>query len=405
MFQTVGSTISGRPFILLAAVGSSALMLIGWAAPAAHSEAKATFSRAGSPDITAVVVVAGLTSGTRYAESPRIANGLRDLEFFLRDETARVPGGRETFVLSFALMAIVEANENGRYDRLIARTVRRLKAAQWDQTQGCEESDPCFGGTGYKPSAPPDLYHTSLAIEALSRAGVPAHDASMQRAVLFVSRCQSFANKRNLLVSLNAAHDRGGFSITPAGLDESNGEQPADDSVQPYGSLTCAGLKSLIYCGVSKEDDRVVAAIDWLRRNYTLVANPGMPDPRCRLYDYWFSLATAMTVLGENVIVDANNVRHDWRRELARVLAAEQQPDGCWLNPLESDSFREAHPAVTTSLALMTLSRIVGPNKQEPRSQHVATAPPRRSRCARLRRLLDCARRPRRIKRGAPTGG
>lgn len=75
----------------------------------------------------------------------------------------------------------------------------------------------------------------------------------------------------------------------------------------------------------------------------------------------------------ENVIVDANNVRHDWRRELARVLTAEQQPDGCWLNPLESENFREAHPAITTGLAIMTLSRIASTEEQKPRKQHVAT--------------------------------
>jgi squalene-hopene/tetraprenyl-beta-curcumene cyclase len=319
----------------------------------------------GSPEIAAVATVAALAARSGYSDSDRIAERLAYLERFLGDDSSLASVRRQTFVVSFGLMALVEANEGGRYDRLIRRTVDRLKAAQWTAARGCADSDPLSGGTGYKPLAEPDLYHTSLAIESLRRAGVPARDPCMARAARFVSRCQSLPSGQSPAAPADAT-DRGGFSIVPASFDRSGDAPFADDSSRPYGSLTCAGVKSLIYCGVPKGDDRVKAALEWLRRNYTLDANPGMSAPRCRLYDYYLSLAAAMVVLGEDSVVDSNNVRHDWRRELQRVLEAEQQSDGSWVNPAEADNLAEAHPLVTTSLAVLTLRRIAVPGPGGP---------------------------------------
>jgi len=339
---------------------------------ASASEPAATFSGKAAPDIVAVVMAAQLTACTGYVDSARVAEGLKRLERILNDDASRMADDRQTFVLSFGLMAIVGAKDFGRYDRLIERTRDRLKAVQWDATGGNAESKSFLGGAGYKSLAPPDLYHTSLAIESLRRAGVPASDPFMQRAIRFVSSCQCLENEGSPAASFGAT-ERGGFSIAPPAPNGSKGKREADDSLPPCGSLTCAGLKSLIYCGVPKEDRRVVAALDWVRRNYTLAANPGMSIPRFRLYDYYLSLSGAMTVFHEDSIVDAKNVRHNWRRELEQVLEAEQQPDGSWLNPAEADTLAEAHPLVTTSLAVMTLRRITG-NAKRPANQYMAAA-------------------------------
>lgn len=329
-----------------------------------------------SPEITAVALVAALAARTAYPESHRIAERLEYLERVLSDDSSLASSDRPCFVMSFGLMALMEANKGGRYDRLIRRTVDRLKAAQWGPARGCEDSDPSSGGTGYKPLAPPDLYHTSLAVEAIRRAGVSARDPYMQRALQFVSRCQDLPNPGRQPVSCEAT-DHGGFSIAPPTLNEWGAEGRSEDSLRPCGSLTCAGLTSLISCGVSKEDCRVKAAFDWLRRNYTLDANPGMASPRCRLYDYYLSLATALTALGEDSIVDDNNVRHNWRRELEQMLQTTQEPDGCWLNPAESEDCSESHPLVTTSLAMMTLCRIAKPQS---RGRWLDQRPPSRNR-------------------------
>ena len=55
--------------------------------------------------------------------------------------------------------------------------------------------------------------------------------------------------------------------------------------LRSYGSMTYAGLKSMIYCGVTPDDPRVKAAVTWAKKHYTLDENPGMAD--AGLYYYY----------------------------------------------------------------------------------------------------------------------
>jgi squalene-hopene/tetraprenyl-beta-curcumene cyclase len=59
---------------------------------------------------------------------------------------------------------------------------------------------------------------------------------------------------------------KGGFTYTPI----------ADDKgTHCYGTMTYAGLLSLIYAEVKADDERVKAAVDWLSRHFTIDENPG----------------------------------------------------------------------------------------------------------------------------------
>jgi hypothetical protein len=44
--------------------------------------------------------------------------------------------------------------------------------------------------------------------------------------------------------------------------------------LRAYGSMTYAGFKSYLYAGLTPEDPRVVAAVDWARTHWTLQENP-----------------------------------------------------------------------------------------------------------------------------------
>ena len=53
----------------------------------------------------------------------------------------------------------------------------------------------------------------------------------------------------------------------------------AFDKAEPpraYGSMTYAGMQSLIYANVDKNDPRVKLALKWLENSYNLDENPGM---------------------------------------------------------------------------------------------------------------------------------
>ena len=81
------------------------------------------------------------------------------------------------------------------------------------------------------------------------------------------------------------AGNDGGFIYSPSdGGASPAGEYTGADGkkfLRSYGSMTYAGLKSLIYAGLTKDDSRVKAAWEWISKNWTLDENPGfrLSDP------------------------------------------------------------------------------------------------------------------------------
>ena len=116
--------------------------------------------------------------------------------------------------------------------------------------------------------------------------------------------------------------------------------------------MTYAGLKSMIYAGVSSEDPRVLAAMNWLRRNYTFKENPGMGE--AGLYYYLHTAAKALDALGNDEFVDADGVSHEWRKDLTTVILSTQQSNGSWVN--DNPRWLEGDANLVTSYALLALS-------------------------------------------------
>jgi len=119
--------------------------------------------------------------------------------------------------------------------------------------------------------------------------------------------------------------------------------------------MTYAGIKSLIYCGVSKDDPRIKKAYEWIRKNYTVDANPGMPEVRGHwgLYYYYHTMAKCLDTLGRDEIEDARGKKHDWRADITGALAKRQRDDGSWLGVKH---WMEDDPILVTGYALMALS-------------------------------------------------
>ena len=128
----------------------------------------------------------------------------------------------------------------------------------------------------------------------------------------------------------------------------------ADDG-EGDGSMTYAGFKSMLYAGLSKDDRRVRAALDWIGRHWTLDHNPNMPERQSQegLFYYYHVFGRALQAWGEDVVQDHAKRDHDWRHELVTKLAAIQREDGSWVN--EADRWMEGHPALTTAYAMLAL--------------------------------------------------
>src|SRR5439155_15704891 len=190
-------------------------------------------------------------------------------------------------------------------------------------------------------------------VEALLAAGLDKDDPAVKKALEFLSRCQNLPGEHNPLAFAKkvAEGDLGGFTYVPDPKD--NRDATAGGGLRSLGGMTYGGLKSFLYAGVSKDDPRVKAAIDWIRKDYTLDENPGLGQKG--LYYYYHVFAKAMDALGENPFADAKGTKHAWKRELFNALAKRQQADGSWRNAGDQ-TFGEADPNLATAFAVLSLS-------------------------------------------------
>ena len=112
----------------------------------------------------------------------------------------------------------------------------------------------------------------------------------------------------------------------------------------------------MIYCGVTKDDPRVAKALEWIRNNYSVEKNPGMPEVRSQwgLYYYYNTMAKCLDALGMDYVVDAKGQKHDWRRDITEALRKRQNDDGSFRN--DAANWMEADPNLVSGYALMALS-------------------------------------------------
>jgi squalene-hopene/tetraprenyl-beta-curcumene cyclase len=118
--------------------------------------------------------------------------------------------------------------------------------------------------------------------------------------------------------------------------------------------MTHAGLLSLLFAGVDKNDPRVQAAYDWIRANYTLETNPGAKEDQ-GLYYYYNAFAKAMYAFGEPEITDAGGQTHNWRNDLAGKLMSLKREDGSWVNET-SKRWWEGDPNLCTAWSVIALN-------------------------------------------------
>jgi squalene-hopene/tetraprenyl-beta-curcumene cyclase len=302
--------------------------------------------------ITGLVTTALLRSG----ESPDDAMVKKSLEFLVSKQQTtggiHSPASRhQNYETCIALVTLAEANTDGRFDENIRKAETFLRGLQWDEGEGVESSDGAYGGGGYDSKQRPDLSNTQFLIEALKKAGVPSDDPAMQKALVFVSRAQNLESAHNQLPFAGKVND-GGFIYTPAKGGESKAGVTANGGYTSYGSITYAGLKSMIYAGLKKDDHRVKAATEWLRKHYTLDENPGMGAQG--LYYYYQTMAKTLSALEEDNFTDAAGVKHDWKTELTAKLASQQKENGSWIN--DADRWYEGDPNLVTAYCLIALS-------------------------------------------------
>ncbi len=315
-----------------------------------------------SRGITGVVVAGLIGTGSNPGDEP-VAKGIKYIESLVNAKDGHIAGkdAKATLInynTSINIMALTAANKGDKYKAIVGNAVKYLREYQWDEVRGKKDDSDYYGGAGYAgDKSRPDLSNTAFFLEALKEAGVSKDDPAFKKALVFVGRCQNFKSEFNT-APWAAKNNDGSFIYTGAngGENRRTDDEGVKTDMGGYGSMTYAGVKSMIYCGVGKDDLRMKKAIEWISKNYTLDSNPGMPEANSQrgLYYYYHTFAKAMHALGEDTFTDAKGVKHDWRADLVAALAKRQKPDGSWTN--ETDRWMEGDPNLVTGYAVMALS-------------------------------------------------
>ncbi len=304
------------------------------------------------PGVTAVVTT-GLLRNGRAPDDPLVAKSLKYLESFVRPDGGIYAEDSlyRNYETSLGILAMKEANRDGRYDSVLDKADRFLKGEQWDESESIDHTSNNYGGAGYGNHTRPDLSNTSFLVDALKAVGNGPEDEAMKKALIFVSRCQNLETEHNT-TQFAAKNPDGGFYYTPAAGGSSQAGETPNGGLRSYGSMTYAGLKSMIYAGVGPDDPRIKAAFEWIRKHYDIESNPGMGD--AGLFYYYHTFAKALDAMRVDQVQDSDGVKHDWRQELLAELVSRQRPDGSWIN--ENPRWLEGEPALVTGYALLTLS-------------------------------------------------
>ncbi len=209
------------------------------------------------------------------------------------------------------------------------------------------KDDPFYGGVGYGSKGRPDLSNLSWVLQGLHDSGVPGDDAAFQRAIVFLQRVQMVDEFKGMKINdmeYAKGSKQGGF-IYSAGAGRENAgkgesmagtiEETLDDGtkvsrLRAYGSMTYAGFKSYLYADLKRDDPRVLAALGWIKDNYTLKENPGAGMDG--FYYYVVTFAKAMRAYGEPIMEVQEETgrmkKTDWREDLIKELATRQKSDG-----------------------------------------------------------------------------
>jgi squalene-hopene/tetraprenyl-beta-curcumene cyclase len=318
-----------------------------------------SWSEKKSPGVTGIVLTGLIQSGKVTAKDPVAEKALKYIESLINKKAGHIAGKDPrpqlmNYVTSVNVMALLAADRDS-YKEVIGDAVKFLKNLQWDEGEGKGPKDDFYGGAGYDSHSRPDLSNTQFFLDALVAAGVPKDDPALKKALVFVSRCQNLKGENNDQPWAGKINDGSFIYSAAAGGQTKVQDAPGPDGSLPgYGSMTYAGIKSMIYCGATRDDPRVKRAYEWVQKHYTVEKNPGMPGVRARwgLFYYYHTMAKCLDVMGVDEVIDAAGKAHDWRADITAALARQQKPDGSWVN---EDHWMESDPNLITGYALMTL--------------------------------------------------
>ena len=318
------------------------------------------------PAFTALALTASLRSPS-YQPADYIDKAYAWLIQQQKEDGGIYGQGLGTYNTATSIVALSASEEKAFHPAIIkARNYLIGQQTDWD-TKG--KADNKFdGGIGYGGTYEhSDMSNTHLSIEALKLSEHIAKDdisgkqpdLNWDAAIQFISRTQNL-KETNDQPDLS---DDGSFVYFP-GNSKAGHIENADGSksLRGYGSMSYAGLLSMIYAELDANDPRVTAVKGWLNNNFTVKENPGLATAEDSdlgqqgLYYYYHAMAKALAAANIDTLKNADGKSSDWREELSNELLKNQREDGSWINP--NNRWWEGDPILVTAYAVLTLEQI-----------------------------------------------
>jgi len=311
------------------------------------------------PAITALVLYSMMIPPSSIVDTQikkAIQNGLYFIESFVQKDGGIYRKEYRNYITAVCLLALVETNSM-KYQSIIANAKKFLIKFQLDEDENIASDHPYYGGIGYGGDDRPDLSNTQLALEAIHAAEsyesrlkkvIPQTVSKIEaeekkyglhwkKALVFLSRCQNVKTVNNMPY----VTDDGGFIYETGTYKEERSHS--------YGSMTYAGVKSLIYANIDHSDVRIQKAIKWIQNHYTVEENPGFDNTS--LFYYYMTFSKCLFTLDEDHIIDPKGIKHNWRKDIIEKLISVQKGDGFWVNP--NGRFWENIQELTTAYAVI----------------------------------------------------
>ena len=307
------------------------------------------------PALTGLAVWALSLGG--YEDSAAVSNGVNfilscvhpDGSIWQEPSELRKGGGLANYNTAMCMVALHTTNRDD-VREIVARARDYMVANQH------LESDEFRGGFGYddktgRPYA--DLSNSYIGYEAM-RLTQEIEDLRMTP-----GEAKADLDWDAALSFVESLHNPDGGFIYKPGHSMAGAVTNAQNEVtfRSYGSMTYAGLLSLIYADVDKTDQRVASAYEWAVKHWTLEENPGKGQEG--LYYFYNVLSKALSAYGSTVLERPDGSMTNWREEMLKTLVNKQKVDGdsglgFWQN--DAGRWWEADPVLATAYSLIALN-------------------------------------------------
>jgi squalene-hopene/tetraprenyl-beta-curcumene cyclase len=330
---------------------------------AAQQKDNGSWSNEQFPALTALPLRAFVRSGHPRAKQITskgvdfILSCVRDDGGIYIDVVGRKGGGLSNYNTAICMATL---HETGRPE-LVAVVQKAREFVAQSQHLGDDIYRGGFGYDAHTGRAYTDLLNTYHAVQAmrltqgvedLRPAGEARVDINWDEATAYIAKMQNEPE--------DGPSQEGGFFYKPGESKAGTTTNLAGEIVfRSYGSITYVGLLSLIFARVEPDDPRILSALDWSARHWSLEENPGMGAEG--LYFFYNVLTKSLSAAGRDLIARPDKTQINWREDLADRLISLQKVDpktghGYWAN--ETGRFWESDPVLVTAYAVLALQML-----------------------------------------------